>query len=149
MPPEYFALRKQMAFHAWYENMPVRRAQLPRGPAIAAYRTLRYGRLDQINVLDTRQYRDDQPCGDGLKAPCGDERRGDEAVEVHVEAVEQPAEPRGDAGFPLLRREVAKALHRFLRGGRRAGGRLAGRGGRVHSRICWMRAENGTHARAA
>ncbi len=70
VPPEYFALRKQMAFHAWYENMPVRRAQLPRGPAIAAYRTLRYGRLAQINVLDTRQYRDDQPCGDGTKEAC-------------------------------------------------------------------------------
>ncbi len=70
VPPEYFALRKQMAFHAWYENMPVRQAQLPRGPAIAAYRTLRYGQLAQINVLDTRQYRDDQPCGDGTKEAC-------------------------------------------------------------------------------
>ena len=70
MPPEYFALRKQMAFHAWYENMPVRRAQLPRGPAIQAYRRLRYGQLAEISVLDTRQYRDDQPCGDGIKEPC-------------------------------------------------------------------------------
>ena len=70
VPPEYFALRKQMAFHAWYENMPVRRAQLPRGPAINAYRRLRYGQLAEINVLDTRQYRDDQPCGDGIKVAC-------------------------------------------------------------------------------
>jgi alkaline phosphatase D len=70
VPPEYFALRKQMAFHAWYENMPVRRAQLPRGPAIQAYRRLRYGQLAELNVLDTRQYRDDQPCGDGIKEPC-------------------------------------------------------------------------------
>jgi len=70
VPPEIFALRKQMAFQAWYENMPVRRAALPRGPAIRAYRRLRFGRLAEINVLDTRQYRDDQPCGDGVKAPC-------------------------------------------------------------------------------
>jgi len=70
VPPEYFALRKQMAFHAWYENMPVRRAQLPRGPQIQAYRRLRYGQLAEINVLDTRQYRDDQPCGDGTKEAC-------------------------------------------------------------------------------
>lgn len=70
VPPEYFALRKQMALHAWYENMPVRRAALPRGPDITAYRKLRYGRLAEINVLDTRQFRDDQPCGDGIKAAC-------------------------------------------------------------------------------
>ncbi|MBM3532513.1 MAG: alkaline phosphatase [Alphaproteobacteria bacterium] len=70
VPPEYFALRKQMALNAWYENMPVRKAQLPRGPEIAAYRRLRYGRLAEINILDTRQYRDDQPCNDGVKTPC-------------------------------------------------------------------------------
>ncbi|MBL8688871.1 MAG: alkaline phosphatase D family protein [Rhodospirillaceae bacterium] len=70
VPPEYFALRKQMAFHAWYENMPVRRAQLPRGPSVQAYRRLRYGSLAEINVLDTRQYRDDQPCDDGTKEAC-------------------------------------------------------------------------------
>ena len=70
VPPEYFALRKQMALHAWYENMPVRRAALPVGPNITAYRRLTYGRLAEINVLDTRQFRDDQPCGDGIKAPC-------------------------------------------------------------------------------
>ncbi|MFN9152985.1 MAG: alkaline phosphatase D family protein, partial [bacterium] len=32
VPPEVFALRKQIAFQAWYEMMPLRRAQLPRGP---------------------------------------------------------------------------------------------------------------------
>ena len=70
VPPEYFALRKQMALHAWYENMPVRKAALPRGPDIAAYRRLRYGRLAQIHVLDTRQFRDNQPCDDGIKPAC-------------------------------------------------------------------------------
>jgi alkaline phosphatase D len=70
VPPEIFALRKQIAFQVWYESMPVRRAQLPRGDAITAHRALRWGRLADIAVLDTRSYRDDQPCGDGLKAPC-------------------------------------------------------------------------------
>jgi alkaline phosphatase D len=70
VPPEYFALRKQMALQAWYENMPVRKAALPIGPSIMAYRRLRYGTLAQIHVLDTRQYRDDQPCGDNIKAVC-------------------------------------------------------------------------------
>ena len=40
-----------------------------------------------------------------------DERRGHKRVEVHVQAVEQPAEPRGDAGFPLLRRDVTQTCH--------------------------------------
>ena len=70
VPNEIFALRKQMAFNAWYENSPVRYAQLPRGPAINAFRRLNYGRLAQIDVLDTRQYRDDQPCGDITGPAC-------------------------------------------------------------------------------
>lgn len=70
VPPEVFALRKQAAFQAWYEAMPLRRAAFPRGPAIAAHRRLRYGRLADIHVLDTRQYRSDQPCGDVTGPPC-------------------------------------------------------------------------------
>ncbi len=72
VPSEIFLLRRQMAFQAWYEAMPLRRAQIPRGPDIQAYRRLRYGRLLDVNVLDTRQFRDDQPCGDGVKAGCAD-----------------------------------------------------------------------------
>lgn len=70
VPPEYLALRKQMAFQAWYESMPVRKAQLPRGPFIPSWRRLQYGRLAQIDVLDTRQFRDDQPCGDVSGPAC-------------------------------------------------------------------------------
>jgi alkaline phosphatase D len=70
VPPEIFALRKQAAFHAWYEAMPVRRAQLPRGPQITAWRALRWGRLADFAVLDTRSHRDDQPCGDVGGPPC-------------------------------------------------------------------------------
>ena len=33
------------------------------------YRSLHYGRLAQFHVLDTRQYRTDQPRGDGVKPP--------------------------------------------------------------------------------
>jgi alkaline phosphatase D len=69
VPPEVFALRTQAAFQAWYEHMPLRRTALPRGPAIQAYRRLRFGRLLDLHALDTRQYRDDQPCGDGFNRP--------------------------------------------------------------------------------
>ena len=47
-----------------------------------------------------------------------DEGGRDQDVKVHVQAVEQPAEPGGDGRFPLVRREVAQALD--LVAGRRA-----------------------------
>jgi alkaline phosphatase D len=34
------------------------------------YRIVPFGQLAQFTVLDTRQYRTDQPCGDGTKKPC-------------------------------------------------------------------------------
>lgn len=68
--PATFLLRRAAAFQAWYEHMPVRRATLPRGPDITAHRRLRYGTLADIHVLDTRQHRTDQPCGDGTGPPC-------------------------------------------------------------------------------
>lgn len=70
--PEVFALRRAAAFQAWYEHMPVRKSLLPRGGAITAYREARYGTLASIDFLDTRQFRSDQPCGDGFKPMCPD-----------------------------------------------------------------------------
>jgi alkaline phosphatase D len=34
------------------------------------YRRIAFGQLATFNVLDTRQYRTDQPCGDRLQPPC-------------------------------------------------------------------------------
>ena len=67
---EAFLLRRAAAFQAWYEHLPLRRAQMPNGPDIQAYRRLNMGNLVSLNVLDTRQYRSVQPCGDGTKADC-------------------------------------------------------------------------------
>jgi alkaline phosphatase D len=36
------------------------------------YRTIPFGRLAEFSVLDTRQYRTDQPCGDGKKPQCAE-----------------------------------------------------------------------------
>jgi alkaline phosphatase D len=71
-PSEAFMLKKQAAMQAWYENMPVRRALLPRAGMVALHREVRYGDLLSMQLLDTRQYRDDQPCGDGFKPACPD-----------------------------------------------------------------------------
>lgn len=66
-PSVDFLRRRAAAFQAWYEHMPVRRAQRPSGPNINAYRRIAMGSLLTFNVLDTRQYRTAQPCGDGWK----------------------------------------------------------------------------------
>ncbi|MBW3631284.1 MAG: alkaline phosphatase D family protein, partial [Gemmatimonadetes bacterium] len=47
----------------------LRRAYMPVGPDLRLYRRLRFGDLLELNVLDTRQYRTDQPCGDRITAP--------------------------------------------------------------------------------
>jgi alkaline phosphatase D len=67
---EDFLLRRAAAYQAYYEHMPLRASALPRGPDMKLYRHVPYGRLAEFAVLDTRQYRTDQPCGDGSKAPC-------------------------------------------------------------------------------
>ncbi|MTE18804.1 twin-arginine translocation signal domain-containing protein [Streptomyces sp. TRM43335] len=69
VPPEEFLLRRAAAYRAYYENMPLRRPQRPQGPDLRLYRRLHYGRLAQFDVLDTRQYRDNQANGDGWKVP--------------------------------------------------------------------------------
>ncbi|MGL5116802.1 MAG: alkaline phosphatase D family protein, partial [Beijerinckiaceae bacterium] len=72
IPAEIFMLRRVAAFQAWYEFMPLRRSSFPRGPVIDATRRFAYGDLASFNVLDTRQFRTDQPCGDGAHAKCED-----------------------------------------------------------------------------
>jgi alkaline phosphatase D len=65
--PEEFLYRRMNAYQAYYEVMPLRKASLPQGPNMKLYRKVRYGRLADFHVLDTRQYRTDQPNGDGNK----------------------------------------------------------------------------------
>jgi alkaline phosphatase D len=68
--PEQFLIRRAQAYRAYYEHMPLRAASLPKGPHLKLYRNITFGRLAQFAVLDTRQYRTDQPCGDRNGPPC-------------------------------------------------------------------------------
>ncbi len=63
-----FLKRRAAAFRAYYENMPLRPRSIPSGPGIALYRRQHWGRLATFHMLDTRQFRDDQACGDGYDA---------------------------------------------------------------------------------
>ena len=57
-----FAIQRAAAYQAFYEHLPLR-LDPPTGPDWPIHRTLGWGRLAQLFVLDGRQYRDDQPCG--------------------------------------------------------------------------------------
>ena len=66
--PVDFLARRARAYQAYYEMMPLRKQSLPRGHDTRLYRTVRFGRLAEFQVLDTRQYRTDQPNG-GRRSP--------------------------------------------------------------------------------
>ncbi|MBD2502545.1 alkaline phosphatase D family protein [Anabaena azotica] len=67
---EAFERRRANAYQAYYEHMPLRLSSLPKQASMLLYRRLTFGDLAQFNILDTRQYRTDQPCGDGFKPRC-------------------------------------------------------------------------------
>jgi alkaline phosphatase D len=54
--------------------MPLRVGQIPRGSDMRLYRTSTFGRLAEFAILDTRQYRSDQPNGD-RKSPLNEAAR--------------------------------------------------------------------------
>jgi len=68
--PAVFLQRRANAYKAYYEHMQLRRVHLPHGPHLPLYRNVSYGSLVRFSMLDTRQYRTDQPCGDKRRAPC-------------------------------------------------------------------------------
>jgi alkaline phosphatase D len=65
-----FARRRAAAYQVYYEHMPLRRSTLARGSRVTIYRQLQFGSLANVYLLDTRQYRSNQPCGDGSKSAC-------------------------------------------------------------------------------
>jgi alkaline phosphatase D len=79
-PPELFALRRVSALQAWYEHMPVRRAQFPHPAGIKAYRRLDYGRLLRLHALDTRSFRSDQLCVKAAQPHCRRQEGPDSTV---------------------------------------------------------------------
>jgi len=68
--PDDFLIRRAAAYQAYYEHQPLRRMSVPKGPDMLLHRRVPWGALADFHILDTRQYRSDQPCGDGNKPPC-------------------------------------------------------------------------------
>ncbi len=69
-PQPDFPARRAAAMQAYYENMPLRAPARPQGAAMQLYRRVQWGALATFHMLDTRQYRTDQACGDAYDADC-------------------------------------------------------------------------------
>jgi alkaline phosphatase D len=77
-PSPEFTARRAAAYQAYYEHMPIRLAvaQRPKN-GLRIYRRLNYGRLLEFSLLDDRQYRTDNPCGDGESLRCEEALTGE------------------------------------------------------------------------
>jgi alkaline phosphatase D len=65
--------RRAAAYQAWWEHQPIRLPESRDWMNLTITRRGQWGALAQFSVLDTRQYRSDQACGDGSKpVPCGE-----------------------------------------------------------------------------
>lgn len=53
-------VRRAAAYQAWYEHMPWRAARRPQGSAMQIHRRVRFGDLAEFQLLDTRQFKDDE-----------------------------------------------------------------------------------------
>ena len=109
-PQPAFLDRRAAALQAYYENMPLRRSARPRGIDMQLYRRVHWGGLATFHMLDTRQYRGDQPCGDELRTDCRRtprsgtltaRRRAGTLVAQRFCAVSSPVGPVGPAGVLL------------------------------------------------
>jgi alkaline phosphatase D len=69
---EAFLQRRAAAYQAYFEHMPLALPSGPRDSSLRLFRRFQYSNLADLHLLDTRQYRSDQPCGDGLQPICAD-----------------------------------------------------------------------------
>jgi alkaline phosphatase D len=71
LPPNHHYSRKRRAaaYKAFFETMPY---SPPAGQPNRIYRRLQFGRTVDLLIMDQRQYRADQPCGDAVAPACAD-----------------------------------------------------------------------------
>ena len=71
-PNPAFTARRAASYQAFYEHIPLRPEAFPRDGAVRLHRRVDWGDLARFNVVDERQYRTDQPCGDGEFPRCAE-----------------------------------------------------------------------------
>jgi alkaline phosphatase D len=85
-----FKVRKLAAMQAYYEHMPIEQPPVLSGidSSLQMYGDFRFGPA-QVFLLDTRQFRSDQPCGDGFPGEAGCEALRDPALTMTGAAQER------------------------------------------------------------
>ena len=69
---EQMRARRAAAYQSWWEHQPVRVPRVQSWADLNITRSVNWGALARFWVLDTRQYRDDQACGDGTQPICAE-----------------------------------------------------------------------------
>ena len=78
-----FAARRAQAYQAWWEHTPTRLSRPQGEDRYEIYRGVEFGALARISVLDGRQFRSDQACGNPVLSadpPCDEVFAGDRSM---------------------------------------------------------------------
>lgn len=84
--PAIFRQRRQAAYQAYYEHLPLRPTAQPQDGQVQLFRHFQFGQLADFYCLDNRQYRDDQPCatqgigGGAIVSACQDRLADDRSL---------------------------------------------------------------------
>ncbi len=100
----YRQRRRVAAYRAFFEHMPHFTAP---GGRNRLYRTLRFGKHVDLVMLDERQYRDDQPCGDAVAPPCAEYPQARTLLGTPQKAFLKRSLERSAATWKLIGNEVA------------------------------------------
>jgi alkaline phosphatase D len=96
--------RRAAAFKAFLEHMP--HIANPRGRN-RLYRAVQFGRNVDLIMLDERQYRDDQPCGDAVVPPCPEYQQPRTLLGGAQRAFFKQALEQSPAAWKLIGNEVS------------------------------------------
>ncbi|MGD7789612.1 alkaline phosphatase D family protein [Propionibacteriaceae bacterium Y1700] len=88
---DIFAARRAAAYRAYWENMPLRKEQKYTTTGIPLYRRVTWGSMANFHMLDTRQFRANQACGDGWQ-DCADADLDTRSILDTLKGDERPQE---------------------------------------------------------
>ena len=117
--PDDFLARRAAAYQAWWEHTPTR-IPPPDGPDLTIYRSFDWGDLARFTLLDTRQYRTDQPCSDVAEdvGPRCDEVLGPDATVLGVDQEAWLGEQmeQSESTWDVICQQVVMQQWRFVPG---------------------------------
>lgn len=104
--PAAFLRRRAAAYQAYFEHMPLRPSSLLPSGEYRLYRTLHWGDLATLHMLDTRQYRTPHPC-------MTDRERGGKIVSGCAEVTDPSRSMLGATQERWLARELGRESARW------------------------------------